>query len=371
MNLYKYFELFPVPNEDPLDTCHNLLLHGYIHCVNSKHETLPVKFEKKQYYQCTTDKSKYILNNRRINIEHTTATETAVNLHNFCLALASKYIYEDGFQVDYRGIAMNRDYVLLQEKVTFLQNLNLRKLSNDERKAFFINIYNVLVIHATIANGKPKNALQRRAFFNKTAYTIGNNIYTLQIIEHGILRGNSKPPGSFNKILSKKNPIYQFKIEIDARIHFALVCGARSCPPIRVFSHQNIEYALDLATKNFIQSDAQINYKLKKVKVSRLFQWYAIDFKKCSETGKIVDYIALYLDDPGFEDFIQNNRVKIKYSNYSWDSNGRGYQEDLDILSELDSTVLSEKSTTTEEVSNNSTSSSISSVSHLFSSDSV
>ena len=36
-----------------------------------------------------------------------------------------------------------------------------------------------------------------------------------------------------------------------AGVHFALVCGARSCPPIRAYSIKNLDRGLDLATRAF------------------------------------------------------------------------------------------------------------------------
>ena len=46
--------------------------------------------------------------------------------------------------------------------------------------------------------------------------------------------------------------------EVDPRIHFALVCGAKSCPPIRVFSAANLEFGLAAAAKNFLDSETTV-----------------------------------------------------------------------------------------------------------------
>jgi hypothetical protein len=67
--------------------------------------------------------------------------------------------------------------------------VHLNKLTEIERKAFFLNIYNALVIHGYISIGIPHDFLSRTSFYQRTAYQIGNNNYSLDDIEHGILRG--------------------------------------------------------------------------------------------------------------------------------------------------------------------------------------
>ena len=77
----------------------------------------------------------------------------------------------------------------------------------------------------------------RLQFFNTSSYMIGGHQYSLQDIEHGILRGNRKGPGQFKKPFNKGDPRAEAAVhEVDPRIHFALVCGAKSCPPIKTYS---------------------------------------------------------------------------------------------------------------------------------------
>jgi hypothetical protein len=139
------------------------------------------------------------------------------------------------------------------------------KLSEHERKA--------LVIHGYIVIGIPNDFLSRTSFYQRTAYQIGDNVYSLDDIEHGIIRGIQKLHAQ-NNLLSanRKHPgfyVYpqfsghdsrkQFALTtFDPRIHFALVCGARSCPPIRVYNSNNLETALNLASTNFCQDEANV-----------------------------------------------------------------------------------------------------------------
>ena len=59
--------------------------------------------------------------------------------------------------------------------------------------------------------------------------------FSLSDLEHGLLRGNKRPPGRLSKLWGKDDPRFPLAkalTPMDPRIHFALVCGARGCPPV-------------------------------------------------------------------------------------------------------------------------------------------
>lgn len=68
--------------------------------------------------------------------------------------------------------------------------------------------------------------------------------------------------------------------EFDPRIHFALVCGAKSCPPIRIFSPANLESALMMASKAFCGDNVVIDVSKRLVTLSMILKWYGKDFGK-------------------------------------------------------------------------------------------
>ena len=61
--------------------------------------------------------------------------------------------------------------------------------------AFFINIYNALIVHATIVKGVPDDTFKRLKFFDEAKYDIGGLQYSANDIEHGVLRSNRPSPG--------------------------------------------------------------------------------------------------------------------------------------------------------------------------------
>lgn len=79
-----------------------------------------------------------------------------------------------------------------------LQRTDLSELSPDEKLAFFLNLYNAMVIHAVIRVGHPESIMDRR-FFSDFQYVVGGHPYSLSTIHNGILRNNRRPPYSLVK----------------------------------------------------------------------------------------------------------------------------------------------------------------------------
>lgn len=123
--------------------------------------------------------------------------------------------------------------------------------------AFFINIYNALIIDATVRLGSPSNLFKRLTFFGDAMYRIGPHTFSANDIEHGILRNNATSPASVGALVNfdplKKPQLKQGDARrqlcvdpIDPRIHFALVCGAKSCPPIKMYTPDNLNEGLQV-----------------------------------------------------------------------------------------------------------------------------
>ena len=85
-------------------------------------------------------------------------------------------------------------------------------------------------------------------FFNTVSYTIGGYSFALNEIENGVLRSNRKAIGAVTKPFSKSDP--RLKVALPApepKIHFALVCGAKSCPPIKTYTSAVIYFYIYLS----------------------------------------------------------------------------------------------------------------------------
>lgn len=78
-------------------------------------------------------------------------------------------------------------------------------MPREEKLAFFINLYNMMAIHAVLVCGHPVGALERRKFFGDFKYVIGGYTYSLSAIQNGILRGNQRPPYNLMKPFGAKD----------------------------------------------------------------------------------------------------------------------------------------------------------------------
>jgi hypothetical protein len=200
-----------------------------------------------------------------------------------------------------------------QETSTFqnlLRHYSLEELSNElkdenKKKAFWINIYNSYFLILR----KEKN-ITKPAIYTQKLFSIAGQKWSLDDVEHGILRKYryKYSQGRFaNPLVSKL--IKKLAVsKIDYRIHFALNCGAESCPPIAFYKPEKINQQLDLATQSFLESESDFDNNKKVVHTTALFQWFLADFgyKK------------------GIQEIYQQHLNKdistyqIRYKKYSW-----------------------------------------------------
>ena len=159
-------------------------------------------------------------------------------------------------------------------------------------------------------------------FFRKVAYRIGGYIFCADDIEHGILRANRRPPGALCRRFGPFDRRRQFSLcGCDPRVHFALVCGSRSCAPIRFYTGEKIDEQLDLAARYFVNSSEVIVLpQEKKLLLSMIFKWYEVDF---GGPDGVLSFVADYLMNEQDRRFIleEKDHIKMEYLFYDWNLN--------------------------------------------------
>jgi hypothetical protein len=176
-------------------------------------------------------------------------------LKGFIMDLKCEHFSADGLHVDYKAIKVSEKYQQYVVACKRLTVLDLSTLSQSQLKAFCINIYNALVIHALIEGllENETSTFSRMKFFATAAYNIGGQIYSLNDIENGLLRRNRLSAVPFTSLpFSQHDHRLQYMLtEGDPRIHFALNCGSASCPPIAEYSSDvaELEQQLQMATE--------------------------------------------------------------------------------------------------------------------------
>lgn len=86
-----------------------------------------------------------------------------------------------------------------------LHRVELEDMQREEKLAFFVNLYNMMAIHAILVWGHPAGPLERTKMFGDFKYVIGGYTYSLSAIQNGILRGNQRPPYNLMKPFGAKD----------------------------------------------------------------------------------------------------------------------------------------------------------------------
>ncbi len=211
------------------------------------------------------------------------------------------------------SVQENGDYApfLLQLASISEEQLSSDLKSVDAGKTFWINCYNALT-QILIEKKSPDLSSQagRLDFFSSKEIEISGQKLSLNDMEHGMLRHSavwwSKGhlhklfPGGFEK---------KFRVPLDYRIHFALNCGANSCPPIRFYETEKLNDQLNEAMNAFLNSDVKYNKERNAVTISPIFDWYRTDFG-----GKKGILNLLHKENL----IPANKNVQVEFGNYNW-----------------------------------------------------
>jgi hypothetical protein len=189
-------------------------------------------------------------------------------------------------------------------------------IGRSARLAFWINVYNALALHAIVALRIRRSVQEVPLLFARACYRVGGFLLSLDQIEHGILRANRRrlfPPLRPFRRLDPRGALAL--TTVDPRIHFALHCGARSCPPVGVYRAQAIDQQLDLAARNFINQAVTVD-RAGRLVCSRIFQWYRADFE---EAGGLIPFLRRYLDDGPVRAAIPSGAMpRLRWTPYHW-----------------------------------------------------
>ncbi len=225
--------------------------------------------------------------------------------------------------VNYPAMKGSEPYEEYKAITAQLKDFDLKSLKTRETKlAFWINIYNSLVVHGIVQMEVKKTIKEISHFFESVSYNIGGHTFSLDDIEHGILRGNIKKHLFARRPFSSNDPRKEFILEtLEPRIHFCLVCGSKSCPPIGTYQEDKIDQQLDMAAGSFINGeDIIIEKNRNKLRLSRIFKWYKQDFGNDEE---LIRFIAKYRRNIEEKEFLEKNArsISLSFNDYDWNLN--------------------------------------------------
>ena len=209
-------------------------------------------------------------------------------------------------RVDYRGLKRDGNARL----DAYLKTLSgvcasdYEGWTRDRRIAFWINAYNAFTIRLILDNypissirkiGILPGAAFRRSFIPMEGLKGGR--ISLDDIEHRTLRSDFKEP----------------------RIHFALVCAARGCPPLRneAYRASDLDRQLDDQGRAFLKNPAMNRFDAANriLYLSSIFDWFRGDFE--TGGGSLAQFVSRYMGDRR----VTEPGVKIEFLEYAWGLN--------------------------------------------------
>ncbi len=208
--------------------------------------------------------------------------------------LLGKYVTNDG--VKYAAWKADpADLASLQQVVDGIARQKVSGLNKKEQLAFYLNAYNAWILHEALGKYPTKSVKDLLfTFFTGQRIKVAGEPMSFNHLEKDIIRPKFSDP----------------------RVHFALNCASRSCPPLQpeAFRGEKLDDQLDTLTRDFINSPKGVDYQpaTRTARLSAIFDWYKDDFKT---DGGPVAFINQRRTPP------LPNDTRIEYQKYDWSLN--------------------------------------------------
>lgn len=215
------------------------------------------------------------------------------SLHDAFDAMLKRHVRDE--LVDYSAWRAGADRPALQSYLDKLAGVDVESFGRSEQLAFYINLYNATMVAAILERQSDAYSTSDDEFgvFDEKLVRLGDRRVSLNHLEHEIVRKTFKEP----------------------RIHVALVCGARSCPPLlpRAYRAKDLDEVLEANMRAFITGGTRNAIDGEKLELSKLFEWYADDF---GGAAAVPDYVQRYAPAG-----VEVKGKPVSFLDYSWTLN--------------------------------------------------
>ena len=206
--------------------------------------------------------------------------------------------------VDYTALKKDKRLAAYVKEISAFP-LSRARMTPEATMAFWINAYNAFTLKLICDNWPLKSImdLDGGKVWDRKWIVIDGRTYSLNQIEHEIIR----PMG-------------------DPRIHFALVCAAKSCPPLRSepYSANDLDEQLDDQGKTFISTSSlnRLSAADQQARLSQIFEWYGKDFGP--KQADLIRALAPYAPSAARSSMkAAPSGWKVSYLPYDWSVNGK------------------------------------------------
>lgn len=212
--------------------------------------------------------------------------------------MLQKYVNDEGM-VNYAKLKKERTALDVYLKSTAaVTRSDFSTWDSKQQIAFLVNVYNAETLQLIIDHYPLKSIKNIGGRFKSPWKQVSVNLFgettTLDHVEHGILRKDYSEP----------------------RIHFALVCAAVSCPPLRTEAYVagRLDQQLDDQGRAFFAQTEKNRIEGGTLYLSAIFDWFGEDF---TAGGKTLNQYV----NPWFDGRASGKRVK--FTDYSWKLNSQ------------------------------------------------
>jgi hypothetical protein len=190
-----------------------------------------------------------------------------------------------------------------------------RGWTREQQLAFLVNAYNAFTVRLVLTRYPDLKSIKDlgsllKSPWKKEFFTLLGAERSLDDVEHGLIRA----PGAFN----------------EPRIHFALNCASIGCPMLRdrAYVAERLDSQLEDSVRRFLGDRSRNRYDpaSKALEVSRIFDWYKVDFEKGNRgTSSVPQFLARYADfladGAAARALVREGQAQVRYLDYDWTLN--------------------------------------------------
>lgn len=222
---------------------------------------------------------------------------------------------------DYAKFAQSPAYAALRFAARALADFDCASLRIGLRLAFWLNVYNALVLHAVVTRDARGGVRALADFFPGSQYVIGGHVFSLDEIEHGLLRVNAPRPGLGARLLRRDDPRLKLAPYVyDERVHFAMYSACRSSPAPAAYPAEGLGESLERATREYLAGHVRLGADGATLVVPKQFEWYAEDFG--GERG-VFEFVAARLQGEAELQAVERLglKLRLRYAEFDWTLN--------------------------------------------------
>ena len=234
------------------------------------------------------------------------------------LAAAKAGHYDaDGAARDYGVLCTSAEQARVARAIGDLAGFDFKRVRIPAQTAFWLNVFNAVVLRDVAELAQAASVRDVEAFFAKPRVRIAGYGYSLDDIEHGLLRGNVPKFGASRAPMARGDPRLAYTpLAYDERMHFGLYSAGRSSPALRVFDGGRLDDDLEDATERYLRREVRVEQDGALVILPRQLFWYREDFGGEKEAlgfalGRLDDAVVDKVD-------ARRGKVKIRYAEFDW-----------------------------------------------------